>query len=46
MSFPPDWYVLGLQEIDQTQVAVVGARPRSWGSLRGLKAFTCRLTTA
>jgi phosphoenolpyruvate synthase/pyruvate phosphate dikinase len=26
MSFPPDRYVLGFQEIDQTQVAVVGGK--------------------
>ena len=25
-------YVLGFQEIDKTQVAVVGARARSWGA--------------
>ncbi len=46
MSFPPDSYVLGIKEIDQTQVAVVGARPRGWGSFRGLKACTCRRASA
>ena len=33
MSFPPDCYVLGLQEIDLTQVAVVGGKGAQLGEL-------------
>jgi len=33
MSFPPDRYVLGLQEIDRTQVAVVGGKGAQLGEL-------------
>src|ERR687898_2724373 len=33
MSFPPDRYVLGLQEIDQTQVAGVGGKGAQLGEL-------------
>ena len=33
MSFPPDCYVLDLQEIDQTQVAVVGGKAAQLGEL-------------
>jgi hypothetical protein len=36
-------YVLSFQEIDQTQVAVVGG---TWGSFRGSKASACRLAFA
>jgi phosphoenolpyruvate synthase/pyruvate phosphate dikinase len=33
MSFPPDHYVLGLQEMDRTQVAVVGGKGAQLGEL-------------
>jgi rifampicin phosphotransferase len=33
MSFPPDCYVLGLEEIDQTQVAVAGGKGAQLGEL-------------
>ncbi len=33
MSFPRDCYVLGFQEIDQTQVAVVGGKGAHLGEL-------------
>ena len=33
MSFPPDGYVLGLPEIDQTQVALVGGKGAQLGEL-------------
>src|SRR5687768_12520500 len=33
MSLPPDCYVLGLQEIDQTQVAVAGGKGAQLGEL-------------
>jgi hypothetical protein len=39
MSLPPECYVLGFQEIDQTQVAVVegkGAQPGELGRLSRL----------
>jgi hypothetical protein len=39
-------HVLDLQEIDQTQVAVVGGKARTWGSFRGSKASACRLAFA
>src|SRR4029450_4549251 len=35
MSFPPDCYVLGLEEIDQTQVAVVGGKGGQLGGVSG-----------
>ena len=34
MSYPPDCYVLGLEEIDQTQVAVVGGKGAQLGGRR------------
>jgi rifampicin phosphotransferase len=39
MSFPPDRYVLGLQEIDQTQVAVVGAKGAQLGELSRIEGI-------
>jgi len=33
MSLPPDSYVLGLEDIDQTQVAVVGGKGAQLGEL-------------
>jgi rifampicin phosphotransferase len=33
MSFPPDYYVLGLKEVDQSQVAVVGGKGAQLGEL-------------
>ena len=34
-------YVLGFQEIDQTQVAVVGGKGAHLGNFRGSKASAC-----
>ena len=39
-------YVLGFEEIDHTQVAVVGSKGAHLGSFRGLKASACRLAFA
>jgi rifampicin phosphotransferase len=39
MSFPPDSYVLGLQEIDQTQVAVVGGKGAQLGELSRIEGI-------
>ena len=39
-------YVLDFQEIDQTQVAVVGGKGAHLGSFRGSKASACRLAFA
>jgi rifampicin phosphotransferase len=39
MSFPPDCYVLGLQEIDQTQVAVVGGKGAQMGELSRIEGI-------
>ena len=39
MSFPPDLYVLGLQEIDQTQVAVVGGKGAQLGELSRIEGI-------
>jgi rifampicin phosphotransferase len=39
MSFPPDCYVLGLQEIDQTQVAVVGGKGAQLGQLSRIEGI-------
>ncbi|HKX14889.1 MAG TPA: PEP/pyruvate-binding domain-containing protein, partial [Propionibacteriaceae bacterium] len=39
MSFPPDCYVLGLQEIDQTQVAVVGGKGAQLGELSRIEGI-------
>jgi len=39
MSFPPDRYVLGLQEIDQTQVAVVGGKGAQLGELSRIEGI-------
>ena len=39
-------YVLGLQEIDQTQVAMLAGREPTWGSSRGSKASASRLASA
>jgi len=39
-------YVLNFQEIDQTQVAVVGGKGGRLGSFRGSKASACRLAFA
>ena len=45
-TFQPDCYVLGLPEIDATQVAVVGGKGAHLGSFRGSKASACRLAFA
>ena len=37
-------YVLGFQEIDQTQVAVVGGKGAHLGGLSRMTAFACRPT--
>ena len=39
MSFPSDCYVLGLQEIDQTQVAVVGGKGAQLGELSRIEGI-------
>jgi phosphoenolpyruvate synthase/pyruvate phosphate dikinase len=39
-------YVLDFQEIDQTQVAVVGGKGAQLGSFRGSRASVCRLVFA
>ena len=39
MSYPPDCYVLGLQEIDQTQVAVVGGKSAQLGELSRIEGI-------
>jgi phosphoenolpyruvate synthase/pyruvate phosphate dikinase len=39
MSVPPDRYVLGLQEIDQTQVAVVGGKGAQLGQLSRIEGI-------
>jgi rifampicin phosphotransferase len=39
MSFPPDCYVLGLEEIDQTQVAVVGGKGAQLGELSRIEGI-------
>src|SRR5215216_3650497 len=39
-------YVLDFQEIDETQVAVVGGKGAHLGSFRGSKASACRLAFA
>ena len=39
MSFPSDRYVLGLQEIDQTQVAVVGGKGAQLGELSRIEGI-------
>ena len=39
MSFEPDCYVLGLQEIDQTQVAVVGGKGAQLGELSRIEGI-------
>src|SRR5215218_5781140 len=39
MSFPPDCYVLGLQEIDHTQVAVVGGKGAQLGALSRIEGI-------
>src|SRR4030095_4010269 len=39
MSFPPDCYVLGLQEIDQTQVALVGGKGAQLGELSRIEGI-------
>ena len=39
MSFPPDRYVLGFQEIDQTQVAVVGGKGAHLGELSRIEGI-------
>ncbi|MER7082857.1 hypothetical protein [Saccharopolyspora kobensis] len=38
--------VLELQEIDRSQLAVVGGKAAHWGSFRGSKASTCHPDTA
>ena len=40
MSFRPDRYVLGLQEIDQTQVAVVGGKGAQLGELSRIEGIS------
>ena len=35
-------YVLGFEEIDQAQVAIVGGKGAHWGSFRRSKASACR----
>ena len=39
MSFRPDRYVLGLQEVDQTQVAVVGGKGAQLGELSRIEGI-------
>src|SRR5829696_7107478 len=39
MSFPPDCYVLGLQEVDLTQVAVVGGKGTQLGELSRMEGI-------
>jgi phosphoenolpyruvate synthase/pyruvate phosphate dikinase len=39
MSFPPDSYVLDLQEIDQTQVALVGGKGAQLGELSRIEGI-------
>jgi len=39
MSFPPDCYVLDFQEIDQTQVAVVGGKGAQLGELSRIEGI-------
>jgi pyruvate,water dikinase len=39
MSFPPDCYVLGLREIDQLQVAVVGGKGAELGELSRIEGI-------
>jgi phosphoenolpyruvate synthase/pyruvate phosphate dikinase len=39
-------YVVGLEEVDKTQVALVGGKGAHWGSYCGSKAFACRLDFA
>ncbi len=39
MSFPPDCYVLGLQKIDRTQVAVVGGKGAHLGELSRIEGI-------
>ena len=39
MSFPPDRYVLGLEEIDKTQVAVVGGKGAQLGELSRIEGI-------
>jgi len=39
MSFPPECYVLDLQEIDQTQVAVVGGKGAQLGELSRIEGI-------
>jgi phosphoenolpyruvate synthase/pyruvate phosphate dikinase len=39
MSFQPDCYVLGLEEIDQTQVAVVGGKGAQLGELSRIEGI-------
>jgi phosphoenolpyruvate synthase/pyruvate phosphate dikinase len=39
MAFPPDCYVLGLQEIDQTQVALVGGKGAQLGELSRIEGI-------
>ncbi len=39
MSFPPDNYVLGLQEIHQTQVAIVGGKGAQLGELSRIEGI-------
>jgi rifampicin phosphotransferase len=39
MSFTPDCYVLGLEEIDQTQVAVVGGKGAQLGELSRIEGI-------
>ena len=39
-------YVLDLEEIDKTQVALVGGKGAHLGGFRGSKAFVCRLAFA
>ena len=39
MSYPPDGYVLGLPEVDQTQVAVVGGKGAQLGELSRIEGI-------
>ena len=39
-------YMLGLEEIDKTQGALVGGKGAHLGSFRGSQAFVCRLAFA
>ncbi len=39
-------YVLGFQEVDRTDIGVVGGKARAWGSFPGSKGSACRMASA